>query len=483
MIMMDRYDEYIGKTLDGRYQIIRKVGIGGMAVVFEAYDPIMKRNVAVKMLKEEFSHEEQSVKRFINESKAVAMLSHPNIVNIFDVSVKEDEKFIVMEMVDGISLKSYLKQVKKIPLTEALYYTEQILKGLEHAHSKGIIHRDIKPQNIMLLKNGQIKVADFGIAKLPDTKTLTETDKAIGTVYYVSPEQASGKTIDRRSDIYSLGVVIYEMVTGVLPFDGDSPLSIALKQVNETPTPPSEVFPEINETLEKIILRALEKNPADRFQNASEMLYHISMLRSNPDYIIKKEKKKTEKKKKSAEKIAKDKKSNRAMLPIVLGVIFGVAIVGVSSLAYVLTNNLGDNVKTIEVENFEGREYTPELIEEMKNKDYRVKIEYAFSKTVEEGHVISQDPEYGEQRRIISGSQPCEITLTVSGGEETIRLPDFTAMDYRIIQTELNDLGLTAIVRKESCTYLDRNLIISTDPKPNTLVEAGSSVTLIVSGG
>ena len=226
---MEGYERYVGQVLDNRYRIERIIGMGGMAVVFRAEDLLMRRIVAVKILKDDIARDEVSVKRFINESKAVSMLSHPNIVTIYDVSVRSDAKYIVMEYIEGITLKNYMTKKGKLEFREIIMYTEQVLRALEHAHQKGIVHRDIKPQNIMLLKNGIIKVMDFGIAKLPNAETVTVKDSAIGTVYYISPEQASGKPIDARSDIYSLGVMMYEMATGKLPFTADSPVSVALK--------------------------------------------------------------------------------------------------------------------------------------------------------------------------------------------------------------------------------------------------------------
>ena len=284
-----RFEKYVGQVFDGRYRIQKIIGIGGMAVVFEAEDFVMKRTVALKLLKDEINNDVQSVRRFINESRAVAMLNHPNIVAIYDVTVKDDLKYIVMENIRGITLKSYMNRKGVLNVKEALSFTEQILMALEHAHSKGIIHRDIKPQNIMLLRNGTIKVADFGIAKLPDVNETQEEQnkKAIGTVYYISPEQASGKPIDARSDLYSLGVMLYEMVTGRLPFRSEQLLNVAKMQVNEKPVPPSKRNAAVPKGVEQLILCAMEKDPAKRFQSAKEMLRVVTQLKNNPQANIK----------------------------------------------------------------------------------------------------------------------------------------------------------------------------------------------------
>ncbi len=284
----DRYElykDYIGTVLDERYIIDGLIGVGGMAIVFEARDTYINNNrVAIKMLKNDVASDEIMVKRFKNESKAESMLKHRNIVDIHDVSVKGKEKYIVMEYVEGITLKNYLKG-KNGPLSfeEIICYTRQILRALCVAHENGIIHRDIKPQNIMVLQNGLIKVMDFGIAKLPNAETVTVTDKAIGTVYYMSPEQASGKRIDARSDIYSLGAMLYELATGELPFTGETPLSVVLKQINEDPVPPREINRDIPIGLEQIILCAMSKKPHERFQSAEIMLDFIKQLQKNKD--------------------------------------------------------------------------------------------------------------------------------------------------------------------------------------------------------
>lgn len=279
----ERYEEYEGHVLDNRYVLEKLIGVGGMAVVFRARDLYMNDNtVAIKMLKEDVATDEIVVKRFKNESRAESLLKHPNIVAVHDVSVKGDVKYMVMEFVFGITLKKYLKE-KGEPLSteEIISYSMQILKALSLAHSNNIIHRDIKPQNIMVLENGKIKVMDFGIAKIANAETVTVADKAIGTVYYMSPEQARGKQIDCRSDIYSLGAMIYELATGVLPFKGDSPVSVVLKQINETPVPPRQINPSIPIGLEQIILCAMSKKPQERFQSADIMIDYMRKLHNN----------------------------------------------------------------------------------------------------------------------------------------------------------------------------------------------------------
>lgn len=285
-------ENYCGKRLDGRYEIREIIGVGGMAVVYKAYDVIDDRIVAIKILKEEFLANDEFRRRFKNESKAIAVLSHPNIVKVYDVSFGDRLQYIVMEYIEGITLKEYIEQQKVINWKEAVHFVTQILKALQHAHDKGIVHRDVKPQNIMLLQDGTIKVTDFGIARFCRGDTRTMTENAIGSVHYISPEQARGEITDDKADIYSVGVVMYEMLTGQLPFQSDSAVSVAIMQLQQEAKRPREINPDIPLGLEQITLRAMQKNPKDRYHSAAEMLVDLDAFRRNPsikfdyDYFV-----------------------------------------------------------------------------------------------------------------------------------------------------------------------------------------------------
>lgn len=477
---MDAYQNYIGLVLDNRYRLKRLVGIGGMAMVFEADDLLKKTTVAVKILKEEFAADEVSVQRFINESKAVLMLSHPNIVKIFDVSVKGEYKYIVMEYIDGITLKAYMQRKGMLSVKETIAYSIQILRALEHAHLGGVVHRDIKPQNIMLLRSGQIKVTDFGIAKLPDAKTLTATDKAIGTVYYISPEQAAGeKGIDRRTDLYSVGVLMYEMITGKLPFDGENPVSIALKQISEEPKPPRELNPDIPEGLEQIILFAMEKDKDKRFQTATQMIDLLKRVRENPGVVFKQ--------KNTPKKASGGQGGKSSMLPIIMGVASAFLLVALIS-AFTVVHDIffGDtanNTATIEVEQFVGRAYDDALQKELDKSSYRVKVDYAYSADTESGIVIAQTPKAGESRKGIKGQKFADLTLTVSRGEEELYMDDYTYYDKRQAQIDLRGKGFTVTVSEDYSDVVPDGCVISTSPAAGEKVSAGATVILLVSKG
>ena len=286
---MDVFKKHIDEVFDGRYKIKREIGTGGMAIVYEAIDLKTGQSVALKMLKESISDNTQALRRFINESKAVAMMDHANIVKILDVSVKTEHKFIVMEYIKGITLRDYMTKKGKLSWQEACAFITQILQALDHAHMRGVIHRDIKPQNIMIMEGGFIKVADFGIAKIPNAETVTMVDHAVGTIYYISPEQARGKKIDARSDLYSLGVMFYEMLTGYLPFMAESSYEIMNKHINTAPKPPKQYLPQLPTGVEQIILCSMEKDPTRRYQSASQMLRHIYRVQQNPATVFQKQ--------------------------------------------------------------------------------------------------------------------------------------------------------------------------------------------------
>lgn len=494
---MDIYEKYVGQVFDRRYRINKVIGIGGMAVVFEATDILMRRNVAVKMLKDDINNDTQSVKRFINESKAVAMLSHPNIVNIYDVSVKDELKYIVMELIDGITLKNYIQKKGVLSLNEIISITEQILLALDHAHQKGIVHRDIKPQNIMMLKNGAIKVADFGIAKLPNAETLTMTDKAIGTVFYISPEQASGKPIDRRSDIYALGVTMYEMATGKLPFTADSPVTVAIMQVKNRPRPPRELNASIPIGLEQIILSAMEKSPDNRFQSAAQMLRHLAQIKNNPRTVFKMPKTDTSSDSSASDgqnlpsnvkKLTPQRRASRSMFPVIAGVASAFLIVCCISAVIVLSKlfevTTTDTSKSITVPKFVDTIYSEGLEQQLESTFYNVEVKYIYDAEYDRNVIISQEPEEGAKRKVNPGKgQKCELTLTVCWGAETVDLEDYAYDDARDAMIELRNLGLIPVEVREQHEYISEGYVIRTDPEPGTTLKVGESVTIFISSG
>ena len=473
---MENYTKYIGKTFGGRYRIEKILGIGGMAAVFMATDLSYGRKVALKMLREDMAKDITNVKRFEIESKAVVLLEHDNIVKIYDVNIEGELKYFVMEYLEGITLKEYLKQKGKLDSEEVISCAEQILRALEHAHSKGVIHRDIKPQNIMLLKNGQIKVTDFGIAKLPSAETVTMEDKAIGTVYYISPEQASGKKVDSRTDIYSLGALLYEMSCGVLPFEGDNAVSVALKHIKEDPTPPRELDKSIPEGLEQLIVKAMKRPLEERFQTASEMLSVTMKLRKNPQSNLRLIKK--------AGHTAQKERGGTAMFPIILGaacaflvslIVAGVYLINVF---FVAPSKGEDEFK---VGNYVSLFYSETLEDELEQLFTKVNIEYDYSDKFESGFILEQSISPNLVRKI-KGS---DITLTVSIGREQMKMPDFRYYSLNEAIAAINNLNfelkITQVKRADDA--VEAGYLISTDPAPNAIINKGDTVTLVVSEG
>ncbi len=513
-------DNFVGKRLDGRYEIQEVIGVGGMAVVYKAYDNIDDRIVAVKILKDEFLANEEFRRKFKNESKAIAVLNHPNIVKVYDVSFGEKIQYIVMEYIDGITLKEYIKTQGCVDWKEAVHFEAQILKALQHAHDKGIIHRDIKPQNIILLQNGNIKVTDFGIARFARSDTRTMTEGAIGSVHYISPEQARGDVTDEKADIYSAGVVLYEMITGKVPFQGDSAVSIAIMQLQKDAEMPRTVNAELPVGLEQITMRAMQKNPRERYQSAAEMLMDINELVMNPainfeysyvngtkytpvqdnnyeNTIVKgleldEELENSElageenddlnddyyKEKygirKNPDKKAADSKKKKIIIASVIG---AVAII---ILAIVLGISMFSSVK---VPNFVGLNYEEEIKNNDEYKSYKFNdivysTNYDTSK-YEEGEVIKQDPAANTNMR-----KSKKITLTVASESEGIEIPDLSGLTKTNAQIELKEKGFKNIVFVErGSNTVSEGIVIETSPSAGSKIKPDEELTVYISVG
>lgn len=520
-------ESYVGKRLDGRYEIQDIIGVGGMAVVYKAYDSIDDRTVAIKVLKEEFLAKEEFRRRFKNESKAIAILSHPNIVKVYDVSFGDRLQYIVMEHVEGITLKEYIEQCEVVNWNEALFFSIQILRAIQHAHDKGIVHRDIKPQNIMLLDNGLIKVTDFGIARFSRGETRTLTEKAIGSVHYISPEQAKGQLTDEKADIYSIGVMLYEMLTGQLPFDADNAVSVALMQLQEEAVPLRSINPDIPIGFEQITLKAMQKNTRDRYQTASEMLLDLEELKMNPNikfdyqnyfvdqeptrYIGKIQEKGIQQKTPAAKQVTGEykpiKTSNyedgpydsyrneapqriRETAPVQVKtdsnvkktnftIILSVAFVFLLILAVVLGIFISNGTITLgarrtTVDSFIGLKYIEDIqLNDEYDEKYIFEPVYVSSSDFEEGVVTDQDPKAGDT---IPKGGVVKLFIAKSGEGKVI--PDLTNKNYKQARDTLESMGFVVTLQAtENDTVLVGN-VISTSPSANTSVIEGSTITV-----
>ncbi len=493
-------DSYVGKRIDGRYEIREIIGVGGMAVVYKAYDNIDDRIVAVKILKEEFLANEEFRRRFKNESKAIAVLSHPNIVKVFDVSFGDRLQYIVMEYVEGITLKEYIEQQQVINCKEVVHFTTQILRALQHAHDKGIVHRDIKPQNIILLQNGNIKVTDFGIARFSRSETRTMTESAIGSVHYVSPEQARGETTDEKTDIYSVGVLVYEMLTGQLPFQSDNAISVALMQVNEDAVPPSAINENIPTGLEQITLRAMQKTQRDRYQSAAEMLLDIEEFKRNPavvfdysyfvddnptKYVTSDDARafsaflnvKEDDPIPNADEMRlphpknKKKKSPLPIIVAILSIILGVLIVilGFSFFG----GSILDLFNSKSVPDFIGMNYYTDVEDNDKYKDFSFETVEINSDVYDDGEIIEQTPEQGS--KVKKGEK---ITLKIAIAAD--KIPDFSNYDLYDVLEKLDSMGLKHIELEENSTFVDEGKVIRTEPAAGETIKPGETVTIYI---
>lgn len=511
-------DKYIGKRLDGRYEIHELLGVGGMAYVYKAYDNIEKRWVAIKILKEELAGNSDFLRRFRNESKAIAVLSHPNIVKVYDVSFGDRIQYIVMEYIDGITLKQYIEQQGEIKWREALYFTVQILRALQHAHEKGIIHRDIKPQNIMLLEDGTIKVTDFGIARFSQAETQTMTDKAIGSVHYIAPEQARGGYINDKADIYSVGVMLYEMLTGQLPFVADNAVSVAIMQMQAEPTPPSRINPSIPKGLEEITMHAMEKNPAQRFPSAADMLEDVERFRRNPEIVFhygeqvdrayagtsadiygnvqqNAAPQKYNDNYEYEEEYVRSQNSNRAskiILGIVAAVVFVAVIVGVIYLVKGKRANSGSGFLSflpgfstssttsdeIVLPNFVGKIYASDIEGNSEYADLTFEITYGNVPSKQPGEVLRQTPAAG-----MTVKKGKTVSLTVNGEAEQVVVEDVKGYKQQDAYDALKALNLSPKIQAVADDDTAVGYVVKTDPAAGSTVSTGTTVTIYVSSG
>lgn len=499
-------DKLIGKFLDNRYEILEVIGMGGMAIVYKAKCHRLNRMVAIKVLKHEYARDAEFRKRFHDESQSVAMLSHPNIVAVYDVSRSDDIEYIVMELIEGFTLKEYLKSRGHLSWQETTFFAMQIAKALDHAHSRGIIHRDIKPQNIMLLRDGTVKVADFGIARQMTQQNTYNIGEAIGSVHYVSPEQARGSHIDNRADLYSFGVVMYEMLCGRLPFEGDSAVSVAVQHINSIPLPPSDYVSGIPETIENITMKAMSPTLSKRYAAASEMLTDLESFRNDPSYKVEISQEDTfggyieadpdatrkinntgEAKRSGARRAEDDvreypgkKKKANNRYPIIFAVVSVVLFVigAFYFIASVLNPFGGGGSDKIEVPKLETLAFDTIQSDPLYSDFVVQEEERVYHDTVAAGVVISQKPEAGKMAE--KGSV---ITVVVSRGPKTIELKDYATYDYRQAQIDLDRLGLVMIEQREFHDEIAKDAVIRTMPEAGTTVSAGDSIVVVISDG
>ncbi len=540
-------DQYIGKLLDNRYEILELIGAGGMARVYKARCHRLNRLVAIKILREDLARDAEFRRRFHDESQAVAMLSHPNIVAVYDVSHSDNLDYIVMELIDGITLKQYMQSKGNIlNWREALHFITQITKALGHAHGRGIIHRDIKPHNIMVLRDGSVKVADFGIARLMTAGHSTMTQEALGSVHYISPEQARGSSIDARSDLYSAGVVLYEMLTGRLPFEGDTPVSVAIQHINSIPLSPRELNPDIPEALEAITMRAMASNPNHRYSSADDMLEDLEEFRKNPDISfdygpfvlespdlsdeptqivdtgainssIRRGRRSSTRdryeddeedydeeeedngwmpplRRRAGSASAAARKSSmrqeqqrRNVIAIAAILIFVVAIFAVIWFT-VLSGIFKGNEPAYEVPDLTGHtledlQLDPTLLGENAGLFVVEEGESVADPNAVPGVIVEQEPKAKEKVRQ-EGDDPIVITVHLSAGPEAFEMPDLKNKEYREARIQLEGLGLeVATPEYDHSDEIARNYIISFTPLEGAMVKPGDTVYLVVSLG
>lgn len=483
-------NKYIGSILDDRYEILELIGEGGMALVFKALDLRLNRNVAVKIMREDLMDDEEFRSRFYAEAHAVAMLSNPNIVAVYDVSQNPDIEYIVMELVDGITLRQYMDRRGALAWREVLHFSTQIARALAHAHERGIVHRDIKPQNVMMFRDGTAKVADFGIAAL-ENEIYENNGQAIGSIHYIAPEQAKGQSPDARSDLYSLGVVMYEMLTGSKPYEGETIGEIAIKHINAKPVMPRNIVEDIPAELERIALKAMCAEIELRYQSAEEMLKELD------DFVQAQLK---------AAELEDENYENPAVVPIrsvsemkrerfilrhrrarrvsfLIGS-FGAIVMSLMLFSFMWDFWLGEvfsPAERLSLPNFVGSNYQTVLDNAELATTYSFDVVYIIDTETESGTILSQNPDPG--RSMMITPEGIKVELSVSTGMVFAPVPDVTNLDYREAKNRLQQAGFVVDIENATSNSVTKDYVISTSPNANEQLSSGSTVYVTVSTG
>lgn len=479
-------DKFVGKRLDGRYEIHEILGVGGMAVVYKAYDNLENKTVAVKILKEKYAKNEEFLRRFKNESKAISLLSHQNIVKIYDVSFGDIIQYIVMEYIDGITLKEYIEREGCLSWKDAVHFTLQILRGLQHAHDRGIVHRDVKPQNIMVLPDNTIKVTDFGIARFARSEQKTITDKAIGSVHYISPEQARGEVTDEKADIYSVGVMMYEMLTGQLPFQAESAVSVAIMQLQREPKPLTEINGSIPQGLEQIVMHAMQKDTSHRYKSSSEMLCDLEKFKKDPAltfeytcFVDDSPTKFINSVDETEQSDTEEKGEERApIIPILAGVAvtFVVAIIALAIFFFPkLTGSTGSEIKCPQ---FVGLTQAEVIANAEYNENFAITYKSDYNTDYEVGVIYQQS-----QPADYNLKKGATLTLWVSMGSKTVKVPDVSGSTETYAISQLKADGFKVNVARINDENVEKDLVVRTEPASGNKVAEGTEITIYISDG
>lgn len=477
-------DNYIGKIVDNRYEILSLIGVGGMSNVYKAVDNQTGKQVAIKFLKEEFFENEELVRRFKNESKAISVLNHESIIKVLDFNITDTEKYLVIEYIDGITLKEFMESQGKLGWKDTLVFANIILSALNHAHQHGVVHRDLKPQNIMITRDGHLKIMDFGIARLATANQYTVTDKAIGSVHYISPEQVRGQSTDGRSDIYSVGIMMYEMLTGTLPFQSETAVSVALQQLSETAKPISEIVDDVPKGLEQIIMKAIEKDPDNRYQTAAQMRDDIRKIHENPNTVFESSEDIQQTKtvvintpeNKNTKKTTKFRPNNRKkmLLPVMAGLAAAFLIssmIGVYFIFKLSGNPLLTRQPEVDLPSFIGLTES----QAKSDKNFKFEVEYIYNDEYEKDIVFSQTP---KSSRVVKKNST--VRLKVSKGVMTSELPNLKSYTRSEAEKVLNELGVNISVKTEETKDVVSGSVIRTEPAEGSIVSSGSLVTVYI---